>query len=63
MMTNEEKIYMINDRIQNINNLIVWLDNNPSTGEVPEGKMSTQQQKDKLSFEKDILLQVLDSLA
>lgn len=62
MITIAEKRHIVNDRIQNIDNCLIWLDNNPSEGDIPEGKLSTQQQKDILLFKKNVLSQVLDSL-
>lgn len=62
IMTNEEKIYVVTDRINNFNNLIIWLENNPSLGEIPEGKLSTEEQKNNLILKRDALLNVLSSL-
>lgn len=62
-MTNEEKILVLQARIEAVEIGLIWLSNNPSEGQIPEGKKSTQEQIDELSAKKTIYLQMLDDLS
>ena len=64
MITNEEKINLINEKIDGINVNIEWLNNNIGvTEEVPSpGKLSMQEQLQDLISKKNALLEALDQL-
>jgi hypothetical protein len=62
MITNEERILIIQSRIDSINISLEWLKNNPSEGPIPEGKMSTEEQILNLLNKKKVLQRVLDEL-
>jgi hypothetical protein len=63
IMTNEEKILILQARLEAVELGLIWLNNNPSEGEIPEGKKSTEDQINELSSKKTIYLQMLDDLA
>ena len=61
-MNNEDKIAVVSAKISAIEIGLEWLSNNPSEGEIPEDKMSTEQQISDLTSQKNALLQVLNNL-
>lgn len=61
-MTNQEKALILQSRLEAIEIGLDWLNNNPSEGNIPEGKMSTQDQINDLLFKKNIYLKALDDL-
>lgn len=62
IMTNEEKALVLKSRLEAIDIGLIWLNDNPSEGEIPEGKRSTQDQINELLFKKNIYLALLDDL-
>lgn len=64
MITNEEKINLINEKIEGIEVNMSWLNANiGSMEEIPvEGKLSMQEQLENLTIKKNALLEVLDQL-
>lgn len=61
-MTNEEKVIILSAKINAIEIGLEWLSDNPSEGEIPEDKISTEQQIYDLTSQKNALLQELNSL-
>lgn len=61
-LTNQEKIKIISAQIDSINTGLSWLDLNPSENNSPQDKLSTQEQKNDLISQKNILLELINSL-
>ena len=62
MITNEEKIIIVQSRIDSIDIALEWLNNSPSERPIPEDKMSTEEQIMTLLNKKKVLQEVLDEL-
>jgi hypothetical protein len=64
MISNQEKINLINEKLEGINVNILWLNTNIGLLEdIPsEGKPSMQEQLNNLISKKNALLEVLDQL-
>lgn len=62
MITNKEKINIVSAKINAIEIGLDWLSKNNSEGQIPEGKMSTEQQISDLILQKNVLLQTLNNL-
>lgn len=61
-MNNIDKIKILSAKINAIEIGLEWLDENKSTGPVPNGKMSTEQQISDLTAQKNALQQEVDRL-
>lgn len=64
MISNQEKINLINEKLEGVNVNILWLNTNIGLFEdIPsEGKPSMQEQLNNLISKKNALLEVLDQL-
>lgn len=64
MLTNEEKIKIINDKIEAFNIHIEWLNQHIGTvEEIPSpGKLSMQEQLEAIVIKKNALLATIDQL-
>ena len=64
MISNQEKINLINEKLEGINVNILWLNTNIGLLEdmTSEGKPSMQEQLNNLISKKNALLEVLDQL-
>jgi len=63
MITNEEKIKILTDRIEQVDIHINWLNSNiGQLEEIPSDKLTMQEQLDICLFKKSILIDSLNNL-